>query len=227
MLRRIGAHIRNQWIGTVALFLVLTGGTAMAVDGSLPGQNTVGSADIINGEVTQNDIAADSVGSAKIVDQSVKNNDLGLGASSSNTIADGGVQGIDVKDNSLKGDDIDESSLQGIGSGSAILGSGGLRSFAGDVCSSPTNCPLQFNRNVTSVTNPTTGAYCIEVSNANPADAALIASAESSDATKEVRTSNAYADFQASVCGPNGYYIETFFGDAPSNAVSFSFIVVR
>ena len=93
-----------------ACFVAL-GGTAMAVDGSLPGQNTVGSQDIINGEVTQNDLGENSVGSAKIVDQQVKNSDLSLGASSSNTIADGGVQGIDVKNDTLTGDDIDESTL--------------------------------------------------------------------------------------------------------------------
>jgi hypothetical protein len=91
----------------------------MAVDGSLPGQNTVGSQDIINGEVTQNDIAPDAVGSAKIADQQVKNNDLGLGASSSNTIADGGIQGIDVRNNTLTGDDINESSLAGLPFGNA------------------------------------------------------------------------------------------------------------
>ena len=113
MLRRFGSHVRNQWIGTVALFLVLTGGTAMAVDGSLPGQNTVGSADIIDGEVTSADIKPESIASSRIADRQVKNVDLGLGASSSNTIADGGVQGIDVKDNTLKGADIDESTLNG------------------------------------------------------------------------------------------------------------------
>ena len=103
--------IHNQWAGLIALFLVLSGGTAMAVDGSLPGQNTVGSADIINGEVTQNDLGPDSVGGGKIADRQVKNQDLSLGASSSNTIADGGVQGIDVKDDSLTGADVNEQEL--------------------------------------------------------------------------------------------------------------------
>ena len=54
---RFGSHIRNNVVGYVALFVALSG-TAVAVDGSLPGQDTVGSADIINGEVTQNDIKA-------------------------------------------------------------------------------------------------------------------------------------------------------------------------
>jgi hypothetical protein len=114
-------------MGALALFLVLTGGTAWAVDGPLAGQNTVGSLDIINGEVTGDDLATNAVGSAKVNDRSIKNADLSIGASSSNTIADGGIQGVDVKndtltgaqiaegtlfnDNSLTGGDIDESAL--------------------------------------------------------------------------------------------------------------------
>jgi hypothetical protein len=98
-------------VAYLSLFLVLTGGTALAVDGSLPGQNTVGSADIINGEVQPDDIKADSIGSAKIAPQSVKNSDLGLGASSSNTIADGGIEGIDVKNGTLGSLDLATNSI--------------------------------------------------------------------------------------------------------------------
>jgi hypothetical protein len=119
MSNRMAGHLRSNIVGYVAVFIALSG-TAYAVDGSLAGQNTVGSADIINAEVTQNDLAVDAVGSAKIADQSVKNNDLGLGASSSNTIADGGVQGVDVKDNSLTGTDIDESTLNVGGGGGGV-----------------------------------------------------------------------------------------------------------
>ena len=113
MFRRLASMVRNQWAGFLALFLVLTGGTAMAVDGSLPGQDTVGSPDIINGEVTQNDLGADAVGSTKIINGQVKNQDLGAGASNTNTIQDGGVWGVDVKDSSLTGADLDDSSLDG------------------------------------------------------------------------------------------------------------------
>jgi hypothetical protein len=104
---------------TILAFLVLGGGTAVALDGS----NTVFSDDIVNGEVQNadigtsevkaNSVAPDSLGGGKITDRSVKNADLGLGASSSNTIADGGIQGIDVKNDSLTGTQIDESTLNG------------------------------------------------------------------------------------------------------------------
>src|SRR3954447_19112515 len=121
MQTRIREHIRSNVIGYIALFLFAMGGSAYALDGPLPGQNQVGSEDIINGEVKNGDIgtfqvnannvAPDSLGSAKIAPRSVKNSDLGLGASSSNTIADGGIQAIDVKNNTLTGTQIDESTL--------------------------------------------------------------------------------------------------------------------
>jgi hypothetical protein len=107
---RISTYIRRHHIGLLALFIALSG-TAYAVDGPLPGQNQVGSEDIINGEVRNPDLGADSVGSGKIDDRQVKNADLSVGASSSNTIADGGIQGIDVKSDTLTGAQIDESSL--------------------------------------------------------------------------------------------------------------------
>jgi hypothetical protein len=121
---RIATHIRSNIVGYIAVFCFAMGGSAYALDGPLPGQNQVGSEDIINGEVKNadigisevkaNNVAPDSLGGNKIVDRSVKNADLGLGASSSNTIADGGIQGIDVKNNTLTGQQIDESTLTGV-----------------------------------------------------------------------------------------------------------------
>ena len=79
-------------VAYLALFVALSG-TAMAVDGPLAGQNTVGSEDIINSEVRTgdigdaavggNDLAPDAVGSGKIDERQVKNADLSIGASSS------------------------------------------------------------------------------------------------------------------------------------------------
>lgn len=161
MIRRLAAQARAQWAGLLALFLVLTGGTAMAVDGSLPGQNTVGSSDIINGEVTSDDLKADSIGGAKIASQSVKNSDLGLGASSSNTIADNGVKGVDV----------DESSL----SGGAIPGTT-ARAY-GHVAANGT---VTIDKNVVGNATdhngvaPTQGIYCIQLDPSIDANQAVI-----------------------------------------------------
>jgi hypothetical protein len=71
-------------------------------------RNHIRSGDIINGEVKNADLGADSVASGKIADQQVKNADLSIGASSSNTIADGGIQAIDVKNNTLTGTQVGE-----------------------------------------------------------------------------------------------------------------------
>lgn len=67
MLRRLGTHVRNQWMGALALFLVLTGGTAYALDGT----NTVFSDDIVNGEVKTADLAANAVNSTKVANNSL------------------------------------------------------------------------------------------------------------------------------------------------------------
>ena len=121
MIRRLFEGL-NKWSGTVALFLVLTGGTAMAVDGSLPGQNTVGSADIINGEVASVDIgagqvagaelAANSVNAAKIGDGEVRAADIGANAVASKEVADDSLTGTDILNGSLTSADLAKHTLQ-------------------------------------------------------------------------------------------------------------------
>jgi hypothetical protein len=98
MLDRLRTHRPRH--GTVvaylALFLALGGTGAYAIDGSLPGQNTVGSADIINNEVQ----------SADIKDANLTTADIRAGAVTSGKIEDGGVRGVDVEDDSLTETDI-------------------------------------------------------------------------------------------------------------------------
>ena len=77
---RIGNHLRSNMLGLVAIFIVI-GGTAYAVNGSLRGRNTVGTKDIINGQVKGRDIHK------------------------------GAVQSSDVRRNDLTGRDISEASL--------------------------------------------------------------------------------------------------------------------
>jgi hypothetical protein len=100
MAERIRDHIRSNVVGYVALFIALSG-TAYAVDGPLPGQNQVGSQDIINSEVKSEDI-----GGAQ-----VRNSDLSFGAVTTGKIATGGVQTLDVFNNTLTGADVNEASL--------------------------------------------------------------------------------------------------------------------
>ena len=59
MIRTALAHLRAQWLGALALVLVLAGGTAYAA-------NTVFSSDIVNGEVKTADLANNAVTAGKI-----------------------------------------------------------------------------------------------------------------------------------------------------------------
>jgi hypothetical protein len=92
---RVYRHIRGNVVGYVAVFLALSG-SAYAVDGPLPGQNQVGSADIIDNEVKSSDIGTGQVKNADVAAQTIK----------SGTIGNGSVQGIDVLDDTLTDDDI-------------------------------------------------------------------------------------------------------------------------
>jgi hypothetical protein len=105
MKRRILRTVRDQWMGALALFLVLGTGTAY-------GANTIFSADIVDGEVKAPDLADNAVGEATLQEGSVVNGKLHNDA----------VTGGKVLDNSIKGADIDESTLSNIGGGGAAGG---------------------------------------------------------------------------------------------------------
>jgi hypothetical protein len=82
-------------VSTLALFLVLTGGTAVALSGS----NTVFSDDITDGEVRRSDVAGGAIAGGKVVDDSLTSDDVA------------GLTGGDLNDNSLTGDDVDENTF--------------------------------------------------------------------------------------------------------------------
>ena len=93
----MGRRIRGRLtyanvIATLALFLVLTGGTAAALKGS----NTVFSDDIVNDQVSSADVRDDSL------------NGGGLTAAD---LRPASVGGPEIKDNAIKGIDVDESTL--------------------------------------------------------------------------------------------------------------------
>jgi hypothetical protein len=97
---RIRAHLTYaNVIATIALFLILSGGTAVALDGS----NTVFTDDIVNGEVKSEDI-----GGAE-----VQTGDLGPDAVTTGKISNGDVRSADVLDNNLNGGDIADASVTG------------------------------------------------------------------------------------------------------------------
>lgn len=79
MFRRIGSQLRHQWIGSVALFLVVAGGTAYAAA-------TIGSPEIINNSVASADLRNEDIRTQDIRDDSLPG---------------GGLTGADVNEATL------------------------------------------------------------------------------------------------------------------------------
>jgi len=139
MSQRIRAHLRSNVVGYIAIFLFAMGGTAFAIDGPLPGQNQVGSADIINGEVQQPDIGSQAVGTDAIKNNQVTHSDLAADAVRSGEIANGQVGNVDLADGSVNSAKVLDNSLtiddlgtQSVGS-DELTGTGfGNNGFNGD-----------------------------------------------------------------------------------------------
>src|SRR2546423_3385074 len=70
MLRKFGAHVRQQFVGYLALFIAVAG-SAYAV-----AANSVGTAQLKNGAVTNPKLAANSVGTGKVYDNSLRGADI-------------------------------------------------------------------------------------------------------------------------------------------------------
>ena len=172
MAARFLAHLRQQWIGVISLILVLTGGTAYALDGS----NTVFSDDLVNGEVKVADIgqgavAADEIAngqvkaaeiadgevkSAEIANGQVKNGDIGAGEVRSGNVANDNLTGGDIAPNSLKGADIDEATLD---VGDAARAYAFVNAFR--CTGTPGTCIPEKSKGISSVTRDFTGQYCV------------------------------------------------------------------
>ncbi len=99
---RIAAYVRQHHLALLALFLVLTGGTAYA----LAGTNTVFSDDIVDGNVRSVDVQDNGVYSADVRDDTLSAG--GLGAVD---LRPGSVRSSEVFDSSLTGQDVVESSF--------------------------------------------------------------------------------------------------------------------
>lgn len=117
-------HVRSQWMGALAL-LVALGGTAYAasgpLDGPAPGKNSVGSLDVIDGQVQSADIQDNAVGSSKVKNDSLTDNDIAQNTigfresatSASDEIEYGSIDEYDVADGTLTTDDVANQSLTG------------------------------------------------------------------------------------------------------------------
>jgi hypothetical protein len=175
---RIRALIHRQWAGLIALFLVLTGGSAYALDG----QNTVFTDDIVDGQVKTADIGNGEVkvadiGQAAVATEELKNDavtgakvaagtltttdvknetlnaaDVAPNSLPSGRILDGSLTGADVKDNALKGADIDEATLD-VGDAA--------RAYARVFAFCTTNCEFDNAKGISSVTRSDPGTFCV------------------------------------------------------------------
>ena len=106
----VGDHFRNNVVGYLALFLVLTGGTAYALDGS----NTVLSDDIVDGEVRNDDIRSGSVTTGKVANGTLLTEDLALNSVRGDRVADGSLTGADLADRSIGGQKVGVETLAGV-----------------------------------------------------------------------------------------------------------------
>ena len=132
--RGVRAHIRSNVIGYVAVFIALSG-SAYAIDGPLPGQDQVGSADIIDQEVKQQDLGSNSVASGKILDGQVQGSDLATNAITDDTfnpalgsskIGDGAVRSGELGGNSVNSAHVFPNSLTGEDIATNALGAADL-----------------------------------------------------------------------------------------------------
>ena len=130
MLAKLRPRSAYDVMAALALFIALATGTAYAantigssdiIDGQVKtadlGANAVNSSKIANGQVTAADIAQAAVTIDELAQAAVGNPELRNDAVTTQKVLNGTLLGADVADNTLKGADIDESTLSGIGGG--------------------------------------------------------------------------------------------------------------
>jgi hypothetical protein len=100
-------HLRRQWMGAVALFLVLTGGTAYAAD-------TIFSSDIVDGEVKTADIGNNQVRSADVRDD---------------TQTGGGLTAVDLTPDSVGTSEILADAIRGSEVAPGVVGGDELENY--------------------------------------------------------------------------------------------------
>ena len=112
---RSRAYVRQHHWGMIATFLVLSGGTAYALDG----ENTVDSGDIINDQVKSADVRDDTRSNGGLLSQDIAADaltgaDIATNAIRSSEVADNGLTGVDIAPQSLSGSNVEDQSLTGI-----------------------------------------------------------------------------------------------------------------
>ena len=109
MSTRVGAHLRSNVLGLVAIFIALTG---TAVAGQVAATNSVVSKSIQNGQVKKPDLAANAVrGHVNVVDGSIGAADLGLDSVGADQIAANAVGASEIADDAVGAAEVADDSL--------------------------------------------------------------------------------------------------------------------
>jgi hypothetical protein len=106
MLAKLFGHLRQQWMGALALLLVLSGGVAYAA-------NTVGSSDIIDESILSQDLKNSQVASVDLKNNAVQGVDVRGNTLTGGDIQDNSLTGQDIANPSLSGEDVLDDSLTG------------------------------------------------------------------------------------------------------------------
>jgi hypothetical protein len=109
MTQRLIQLVRTQFLGLLALLIVLTGGTALAATAA---KNSVTSKSIKNGHVRTADLAPAAVTGDKLAPESV----------TTEAVKNGNLTGTDISDNTLTGNDVSESTLGIVPNASSLGG---------------------------------------------------------------------------------------------------------
>ena len=174
-MRRIRRHLTySNVMVTILAFIVLTGGTAVALSGS----NTVFSDDIVDNQVFSADVRNDS-------------------------LASGGLAAVDLRPGSVAGSEVVNGSIS---NSDLVPAARGARAY-GNVSSGGF---LSRSKNVTGVSNPSSGRFCITLANSINLDGALLvvspdfASTGTSAGSANPAHVEWYSGFPGGVGCPNG-----------------------
>jgi hypothetical protein len=164
----------------IAVFIAL-GGTTLATHPG--GQNTISTADIINGEVkvadvgqgavATDEIANGQVKAADIGDGEVKVADIGQAAVAADELATNSVGTAEIATGAVRTEELANGQVQAEDLAPGVApGASGARAWG--LVSHLTGALLR-QKNVTAVTNPSVGVYCIDPgSGIDPATAVMV-----------------------------------------------------
>lgn len=207
MIRAALVHLRDQWMGALALFLVVAGGTAYAA-------NTIGSPDVIDESLLSRDIKN---GEVKIAD-------VGQGAVATDELANDGIKAPDIGNDQVRSPDIDTGAVRTEELANAQVraedlapgvapGASGARAW-GLVGSDGT---LLRAEQVTGVTNPAQGVYCIDpASGIDPTTAVMVIEEDfAGDFTTDALDRESHAEWHSGApdCPVGTMEVLTFLGD--------------